>query len=98
MTPMDELTELAKSPWGDIPQAYIPANWRDAPPSRELMRRFHLGGKMDDERKAKYRATIARTRVRPRCETPGCNEPHRARGLCAVHYSKWLKARTRESA
>lgn len=40
------------------------------------------------------------TRVR-RCQIPGCEKKHNARGLCAMHYYRWLRYerldRTRES-
>jgi hypothetical protein len=29
------------------------------------------------------------------CVVPGCNRPHRSRGLCHAHYMSWWRDRTR---
>ncbi len=40
LTPMSELDELARSPWGNIPQLLIPPDWRTKKPSRYLRSRL----------------------------------------------------------
>lgn len=39
LTPMDVLTEMISAGWGDMPQADIPANWRELPSPASVHRR-----------------------------------------------------------
>lgn len=93
MTAMEELDALCSSPWGDIPQQHIPANWREVQPPRALLQKLHLIGSATKERKAKIRRTKKANMPRRVCGIEGCQGGHRARGLCIDHYAKWLRGR-----
>lgn len=47
---------------------------------------------LDRERRVRTgyrRGHYPSTKPRPKCSVEGCSRPHKARGLCSTHYSRW---------
>jgi len=51
-----------------------------------------LCGRHYDEQKRRRAGIMPKVKFTRTCDEKGCNRPHASRGMCVMHYHRWLRA------